>query len=103
MNWVHDPKFDRFICAGCSDANFQELGPVRIYTSWETKFGRYGVLLTPCYPASWYAGFFERGFSGELLTSDNDTFRWHRSLDKALLAAWEEKSRFKEKAHVPGL
>lgn len=58
--------------------------------SWPTAFGKYGVLETSCYPASFYAGWVQRTPEGEWLTCDNSTSRWHRTIDAAIQAAKAE-------------
>ena len=63
------------------------------------SIGTWGILETPCYPASWYFGpvnwykdRYER--TGEWMTGDNATSNFHRSLEEAIAVA---------KKHFPDL
>lgn len=55
-----------------------------------------GVLKTPCYPASYYAGPVTLGIDGEWHTTDNRTSRWYYTRRGAFDAAQKEHGRHKE-------
>jgi hypothetical protein len=80
--------------------------PIQIFPP---KFGSgdqtYGILETPCYPASFYFGpvHFQRNWSeriGEWMTADNATHNFHRTLELARITA---KKTLKGKHEVYGI
>lgn len=56
---------------------------MKVVKSFFTRLGYLGVVQTACYPAEWYAGFYDRNHEGAVALRDNSTPNFYRTFAEA--------------------